>query len=103
MWILWILLANAGIMWLEYVYQTATYSSFLTALPYIVVPILVGQVGLFYGFRSAPNLFFAGAVFTLVNVGLRIINTYIIGESLNWYNIAGVGCLVLSTILLKVK
>lgn len=103
MWILWILFANTGIFWLEYVYRNGTYSNFIPALPYTIVPILIGQIGLFYGFRAAPNLLIAGAVFTLINVSLRIVNTYRLHETINVYNWLGVIFLIVATILLKIK
>lgn len=96
-------MANVGIFWLEYVYRNSTYDSFVSALPYIFVPMMLGQVGLFYGFRSAPNLLFAGAAFTLVNIALRIVNSYRLGEVLNVYNWMGVACLIAAMFLLKVK
>lgn len=102
-WLLWLLVANGGIMWLEYAYRSGAYTSFLHALPHIVVPILVGQIGLFYGFRGAPNLLVAGAMFTVVNVILRIANTYFLGETINAYNWLGVVLLVIATFLLKIK
>lgn len=95
--------ANAGIFWLEYVYRHGTYQSFFHALPYITIPIFMGQIGLFYGFRGAPNLLFAGALFTLMNIALRIVNSYRLGEYLNAYNWSGVALLVVAMILLKMK
>ena len=103
MWIIWVLIANCGIMWLEFVYRSGQYNSFLQALPCIVIPMIIGQVGLFYGFRYAPSLFLAGAVFTLINVFLRVINSYRLDEVPNNYNWLGIVFLILSTILLKVK
>lgn len=102
-WLAWIALSNTGIFWLEYCYRTGKYDGFVQALPYIIVPMFLGQVGLFYGFRTAPSLLIAGAVFTVINVALRVTNTYIIGESINYINWIGVVLLVLATILLKVK
>lgn len=103
MYLLWLLVANAGIFWIEHVYRAGKYASFIEALPFIAIPILMGQVGLFYGFRQAPSLLFAGALFTLMNVMLRLVNTYRLGETLNYYNWLGVALLVASTILLKIK
>jgi len=102
-WVLWLLISNAGIFWLEYAYRTSRYESFMVALPYIIFPILIGQVGLFYAFRTAPSLFVCGVVFTIVNVGLRLINSYYIGEHLNVWNWFGIVLLVCSLILLKIK
>lgn len=103
MWILWLLVANGAIMWLEFAYRAGTYNSFITALPYTIVPILLGQCGLYYAFRLAPSLLIAGAAFTLVNVALRVINTYRLGETINMYNWLGIMFLIVSMFLLKVK
>jgi len=102
-WIGWLFIANIGIFWLEYIYRHGTYDSFMQASPYIVAPIILGQVGLFYGFRLAPNLLLAGAMFTLVNVSLRVVNTYRLGEHLNGWNWLGVVLLIVATLLLKIK
>lgn len=102
-WLAWIAFSNLGIFWLEYCYRAGKYDGFIQALPYIIVPIMMGQVGLFYGFRSAPNLLIAGAVFTVINVALRVTNSYLLGEHLNLYNWFGVVLLVAATLLLKVK
>jgi len=102
-WIAWIALSNVGIFILEYIYRTSRYDSFIGALPIIIIPIFIGQIGLFYGFRTAPSLLLAGATFTLMNVALRVINTYSIGETINVYNWAGVVLLVIAMFLIKVK
>lgn len=103
MWLAWIGLANVAIFWLEYIYRQGHYGSFWQALPYTVVPIFMGQIGLYYGFRLAPNLLLAGAAFTLMNIALRVVNSYRLGEYLNYYNWAGVVLLVIAMFLLKVK
>lgn len=103
MWLFWIALANGAIMWLEHVYRNGSYTSFWQAIPYIIVPVIIGQWGLFNGFRNAPNLLLAGAAFTLMNVLLRIVNSYLLGEQPNAYQYAGVVLLITATFLLKVK
>jgi len=95
--------ANGAIAFIEYTYRVSSYSTFLGALPYIIVPILVGQWGLFNGFSQASSLFLAGAVFSLINCIIRVFIVYYIGETLNWLNWLGVFMLVSSAILLKVK
>lgn len=101
--VLWLLFANAGIFWLEYMYRIGQYGSFFSALPYIIIPIFMGQIGLYYGFRTAPNLLFAGALFTVMNIALRVVNSYRLGEVLNYYNWAGVVLLIIAMLLLKIK
>ena len=90
-------------MWLEFSYRAGTYNSFFAALPSTIVPILLGQLGLYYAFRLAPRLLICGAAFTLVNVGLRVVNTYRLGEVINMYNWLGILFLIVSMFLLKVK
>lgn len=102
-WIARVVVANVGIFWIEHAYRAAKYASFFHALPYIALPVLVSQAGLFYGFRQAPSLFLCGAVFTLINVALRVVNAFRLGEVPNAYNWAGILALVAAVILLKVK
>lgn len=102
-WIAYLFIANCAIAFVEYTYRVGQYQSFFVALPYIIIPILVGQYGLFYGFKLSPSLFLSAGVFTLINVGFRIAITYYIGEHLNLYNWIGVVLLSTSVILLKVK
>jgi len=102
-WICWIVVSNIGIFWIEYAYRSSKYDSFIEAIPYIAVPVLISQAGLFYGFRAAPSLFLCGAVFTLMNVALRVINAFRLGEAPNIYNWCGIAMLCVAVILLKVK
>lgn len=103
MWILWIVLSNISVTYLEWAYRTAKYDGFFTSLPYIIVPILFTQLGLFYGFRQAPSLFLCAAVFTTINTLMRIATVIYIGEKMLLINWIGVGVLFLGVLLLKVK
>ena len=69
----------------------------------MLVPILVAQAGLFYGFRLAPSMFSAAIMFTLMNTALRVANSYTIGEPLNAYGWTGVVLLCVSAILFRIK
>lgn len=102
-WSLWLLLSNIAIAFIEYTYRSGNYHTFLQALPYIIVPVLIGQYGLFNGFRDADSLFLAAAVFSVLNCLIRVIVIHYLGETLNWINWVGVLLLMLSAILLKVK
>lgn len=102
-WTLWIVFANVGIFWLERVYRVGVFSNFISGLPYMIIPMLIGQVGLFYGYRGAPSLLLAGALFTLINIILRIVNSYYIGETPNTYTWLGILFLIISLTLLKIK
>ncbi len=103
MWIVWLLVANASVFWLEYIYRSAKYGSFFDALPYIIVPVLVSQLGLYQGFRYAPSLILAGIVFTLVNVILRMVNVVRLGEHLGLYQVLALLLMVVASILAKMK
>lgn len=100
-WIVCLFISNVSIMWLEYVYRSGQYQDFMRALPHIIVPILLAQAGLFYGFRASPSLLLAGALFSLMNVLLRVANVYLLGETVNVYTWMGLVCLCLSVILFK--
>lgn len=99
----WLLIANCAVAYTEYQYRCGDYDSFYTALPYIIAPIILAQLALFYGFRGAPSLFYAGAVFSLCNVLFRIINSFTLHEHLNFMNWMGVACIVASVFLLRVR
>jgi len=100
-WPLWLLLANIFVAFTEYTYRNGQHNSFTTALPYVIVPILLAQVCLFHGFRGASSIFVAGAFFSLCNVLFRVANTYYLGEHLSLINWAGVTMLAASGVLLK--
>lgn len=102
-WIVWLLLSNVCIAYIEYTYRAGQYTSFLAALPYIALPVLLSQLGLFKGFHAAPSLFVAGAVFSLINVLFRVVNVFILGEAMNYWNWLGVLCMATSVVLLKIK
>ncbi len=102
-WIGYLFIANCAIAVVEYIYRTAQFHSFWVALPYIAIPILIGQYGLFHGFVLAPSLFVASGVFTCINILFRIGVTYYINENLSLLNWFGVLLLFSGVILLKVK
>lgn len=102
-WLSWLLLSNVSIAFVENTYRSGRYSSFLESLPILIVPILCGQLGLFYGFRNAPSLFTAGIAFSLCNVAFRIANSYYLGESLNLWGWIGVGLLIGSAVCFRIK
>lgn len=101
-WILWLLIANGGIFFLEWAYRTAYFTNFWSSLYILIIPILMGQLGLFYGFKYAPSLFIAGTVFTLTNILLRIINSLILGEAVGVQQIVALLLVILATVILKI-
>lgn len=102
MWMLGIVVSNVAIMWLEWVYRSGTFTSFLTAIPSIIIPVLVAQAGLFYGFKLAPSLLLAGAAFSLLNIVLRSVNSTILGEPMTLYTILGIVLLLASVVVLNI-
>ena len=102
-WLLWLVLASVSATGVEYTYRAASFYSFLSAVPYLCIPIICVQIGLFYGFRSSPSLFLASSVFTLFCVIMRVVSSYYLGEQLSVINWIGVLFLLASVILLKVK
>lgn len=101
-WLLGMVVGNAGVMWLEWCYRVGRYDNFVSAMPSIIIPVLIAQAGLFYGFRTAPSLLLAGAVFSLLNIGLRAVNVYLLGETLNWYTWTGIVLLISATVLFAI-
>lgn len=93
-WILWIIFACVAIFFLEYMYRIGHYDSFLQALPTLIIPMLIGQMGLFYGYRLAPSFLLAAIIFTLINQGTRPINIYLAGEHLTIYGWLAILCVV---------
>ena len=102
-WAAWLLVANVAVAFTEYQYRCGDYDSFYTALPYLILPMLLAQWALFEGFRAAPSLLLAGACFSLINVAFRVGNVVLLGEHMNIYNVAGVACIVASVFLLRVR
>lgn len=104
-WYIHLLIANGAIFCLEYIYRAGHYTNFFSSLVLTLPLILIAQYSLFYGFRvtGATTLFLAGAVFTLVNVAMRIINSFVLGEIPNGYNWAGILLLIVAVTLLRIR
>ena len=94
MWILAGLLANMGIMFVEYINRTQD-GNFFQVLPVTIGPIMIAQFGLWYSWSHAPSMMLAWICFTVGNNTLRIANSYLVGEPLNFYHGAGL-CLALA-------
>ena len=88
-WILHSVLANLCIMGIEYVYRVKSFPDFSSALPYMLVPILIAQYSLFYLFREAPSYLLAWAVFFLGNGIIRVAVSVYLGEPMNGQIVAG--------------
>lgn len=102
-WLLWIILANVSVLYLEWAYRVAKYPDFVQALPYIALPVLFTQLGLFYGFRLAPSLFLGATAFTLINTLARVCVVLYIGEKMLPVNWIGVLFVCVGVLLLKIK
>lgn len=98
-WLIALVVANIAIFALEYIYRTSHFSSFLTALPYILIPALIGQAGLFYGYRFAPSFLLGAVVFTAINQTLRPLNIYLAGEKLSVYGYLAIVCVLIGVLL----
>lgn len=108
-WLLGIFTANFGIFGLEWIYRTSKFPDFSSALfgsPFFIPLILLGQFGLFWGFRGggASSLIYAGIVFTVMNLAFRIVNTYVfIGESVSPYTWGALFLMVCATAIGALK
>ena len=100
-WIFWLAIANLAIFILEWTYRAAYFTGFWSSLHILIFPILLGQLGLFYGFKLAPSLFLAGAVFTLANQLLRVGNSVILGERVGAWQLLGVFLMVIAVLVFK--
>ena len=100
-WVISCVLANLGIMFIEYQNRTMQVSGFGQALLITGLPILCTQWALFYTWQNAPSLMVAWTTFTLGNILLRVGNAYYIGETPNWFTWMGVLCAVGAAFLMK--
>lgn len=102
-WALWLLLANGAVAVTEHTYRAAHFASFWQALPWLALPIVCAQWSLFEGFRAAPNLIYAGILFSVINAVFRIVNSTILGEGVSVWQAAAVALVILSSFLGKIK
>ena len=84
MWLVYSLLSNIGIFYLERTYRTVNEIHFDLFLLQIIATYLITQFLIFKLFSTAPSLILAGAVFSVANGILRIINSHMIGEPVSW-------------------
>jgi len=101
-WVLWSLIANVSVLSIEYANRKDYFEGFINGLPYMIWPIMIAQVGLYYCFRDAPSYMMAWAVFTVGNAILRVIsNSVLLNEQLNWMVGIGVVGMVGCAFLIK--
>lgn len=100
-WWAWGLLANACVALNEYVARAGT-TSFLQSLWYMWPFYVLLQLGIFYGWRGAPSMMLAWAVFTVTNSAFRLVNvTWAVGEPPSATTLAGVALMVMGAYAIK--
>lgn len=86
-WILWSLIANAAIIWIEHIYRFQV-PSFWQALPMVLPLVFISQWGLFHVFNSPKHWLMAWVVFTLGNTVMRLV---VVAHSKDVFNLHIVG------------
>lgn len=102
LWVVHSFIANVAIMGIEYLYRAKSFSGFLPALPYIIIPILIAQYSLFYLFRESPTYLLGWAVFFLGNGILRVGISLYLGEPMSEQIMAGLFLIAAGAFFLKV-
>ena len=99
-WFLPLLLASACIQFVEFTNRRAdTWSS---ALPVTLIPIVISQWGLYYGWRHAPAMLTAWAVFTLTNAMLRaFVTSWAVGEHFTYLTPLGIAVMFAGQVLVR--
>ena len=83
--------ANICIAVQEYLYRSATFDSFLGAVPFLIPLNLAVSFCLFHSYRGAPSLMFAWAFLTTCNMALRLLVAhYVLGEAVTMNQLMGV-------------
>lgn len=90
-WVLALVLSNVVIAAIEALNRGAQGMSYQEQLLRTGPLILVAQFGLFIGFRDAPSLMLAWAVFTCGNSLVRVLNAqFVVGEPVTLITLLGV-------------
>jgi hypothetical protein len=101
-WVLFSLMSNAAIQWVEYLNRTSTAAGFVQQLTWTWPLILVAQWGLFETWRGAPHVLAAWLVFTVGNCVMRLLmSRFILGESFQWWGLLGVAGMMASAWVVK--
>jgi drug/metabolite transporter (DMT)-like permease len=101
-WVLYSLMANACIQFVEYTNRTGTADTFAGTLWRTWPFILLAQWGLFETWRHAPHFLAAWLVFTLGNSACRLlVSKYVVGETFAWWGLAGVACMMGGAFIVK--
>lgn len=99
-WWLVLPLANVAIIYTEY--RNRAGETWLATLPYTIVPIIFAQWALYHGWRHAPKLLMAWAVFTVGNSIMRVVvASQMNGESFDFRTPLGVLVMIAGSFLVK--
>lgn len=101
-WVLYSLLANACIMWVEYANRHLAGDTFMTALKFTLLPIIVAQFGLYKAFNGAPHLLAAWLVFSIGNTAMRLgMVHFLTREGFAWWGTLGAAGMIASAWVVK--
>ena len=101
-WIVYSILANISIAYVEYINHAADKPTWLQALPYTAVPIIIAQYALYRAFSGASSMFLAWAVFTVGNSLMRVVSVkYMVNQPVNIYHICGIVGMLASAYVVK--
>ncbi len=104
-WVLWSLVANACIMFVEYTNRHTGTGTWLSVLPYTIGPIIVAQFGLYKAFSGAPHLMVAWLAFTLGNSVMRVsmvgFTGSTTGEHYHWAIMPGIALMMAGAFIVK--
>jgi hypothetical protein len=98
-WWLPLIVANAGIQYVEYTNRRS--ETWQAALPQTLLPIIISQWGLFYGWRHAPSLLTAWAFYTLGNSMARCVTSFLLGEHFSYLTPLGIGVMFAGSTLVR--
>jgi drug/metabolite transporter (DMT)-like permease len=102
-WYIYSVIASLGAVFVEFLYRTKTFNSFLQSLPAIIPIAIVIQFGLYHSFRDASSFLLSWAVFSLFNAIIRVIANHYLGEYFGWKTFLGIILMLLGVLLIKAK
>ena len=100
MWIIWSVLASVMAIFIEYSYRNK-FDSFLESLPYLIIPIIILQFGIFKLFNGTPHWLLGWSIFFFVNAVGRVAVSYWSGEQLNFIIISGIVVVAIGALIIS--
>lgn len=101
-WVLFSLMANACIMWVEYANRYLAGDTWLSVLQWTALPIVVAQFGLYKAFNGAPHLLAAWLVFTIGNCAMRLALVHFwTREGFAWWGTLGAVLMIAGAYVVK--